>query len=178
MHLSFYLMIQNIFGLKKSKFVNPEALEKNLKQQKIIGEIGEMIALDFETNRLKINGFENIEKLTEHTAKINSASGFDIRTSAKTDNRYIEVKSSTIKNSEFYITENEYQTLKELKKEAFIYFVHVENIQQQSGNVYKIIKNPIEYLENEAKLKPVVYKVNITKKHPTTKNCAYKTNKI
>ena len=146
---------------KKSKFVTPENLEKSLLNQKLIGEVGEEIAFNFEFQRLENNGFVNIETIIEHISKNNSAAGFDIRTSAKNDNRYIEVKSSVNKNSDFFITENEYETLKQLKNEAYIYFVHIENLNEKKGEVIKIIYNPIEYFETKAELKPVVYKVKL-----------------
>jgi hypothetical protein len=146
---------------KKSKFVTPENLEKSLLNLKLIGEVGEEIAFDFEYNRLHKNGVLKIAKILEHVSKNNSAAGFDIRSSASNDNRYIEVKSSVTKNSEFFITENEYETLKQLKKEAYIYFVHVENLKEKKGKVIKVINNPIYYFETKAEMKPVVYKVKL-----------------
>jgi len=146
---------------RKQKFIDPKTLEDKLKLQREIGEIGEEIAYDYEINRLKKSGVKNTEKYLEHTSKLNSGAGFDITCLAKKDNRYIEVKSSLNDNIDFFITENEYCTLEQLGNEAFIYLVHVTNLEKKEGKVFMVLKNPILELKANGNLKPIAYKASL-----------------
>lgn len=147
--------------LSKAKFIDPKTLEENLKLQREIGEIGEKIAFDYEINRLVNNGIKNPERFIEHTSKLNSSAGFDISCLVKKDNRFIEVKSSLNNNLDFFITENEYQTLDQLADDAFIYFVHITNLKEKTGKVFKTLRNPIEELRINGNLKPIAYKATL-----------------
>jgi hypothetical protein len=149
---------------RKQKFIDPKTLEEQLKLQRIIGEIGEEIAMKFELDRVIKSGVKNPEKYIEQTSKINSGAGFDISSLVKKDNRYIEVKSSLNNNLDFFITENEYCTLKQLENEAFMYFVHVTNREKREGKVIKVLKNPILEIETNGNLKPIAYKASLGKK--------------
>ncbi|CAM4289259.1 DUF3883 domain-containing protein [Zobellia nedashkovskayae] len=143
---------------KKTKFIDPVTLEKRLKLQREIGEVGEEIALNHEITRLELTGIKNAEKFVEHTSKLNAGAGFDITSSIKKDNRFIEVKSSTNKNLDFFITENEYLTLDHLGKAAFIYFVYIEDLKERKGRVLRTIQNPIKELRKNGNLRPIAYK--------------------
>ncbi|OEJ98625.1 hypothetical protein A8C32_05350 [Flavivirga aquatica] len=157
---------------KRKKFIDPKTLEEQLKLQSVIGAVGEEIALRFELNRIEISGIKNPEKYIEHTSKKNSGAGFDINCLVKKDNRYIEVKSSLNNNLDFFITENEYCTLKQLGEEAFIYFVHVTNLEKKEGKVFKVLRNPILELKANGNLKPIAYKASLGEK--THHNNVYK----
>lgn len=148
----------------KTKFIDPTTLEDNLKLQREIGNLGEQIAFEFELKRIRDNGIKNAEKYIEHTSTVNSGAGFDISSFVQKDNRFIEVKSSLNKNLDFFITENEYQTLKQLGNEAFLYLVHISNLTNQEGSVIHTITNPIGYLEKNGTLKPVAYKASLRRK--------------
>tara|TARA_R110002050_G_scaffold264951_3_gene405926 strand:- start:284 stop:1489 length:1206 start_codon:yes stop_codon:yes gene_type:complete len=158
---------------RKQKFIDPKTLEDNLKLQREIGEIGEEIAFDYEINRLLKLGVKNVEKYIEHTSKLNSGAGFDITCLVKKDNRFIEVKSSLNDNLDFFITENEYCTLEQLGNEAFIYFVHVTNLEKKEGKVFMVLRNPISELKANGHLKPIAYRAILSKK--THHNNVYKT---
>lgn len=146
-------------NVTKRKFVTPHQLEKRLNLQNEIGEIGEIIAIEYEKKRLLKMGINNPEKYVEHTSKVNIAAGFDISSLSK-EQRFIEVKSSLNSNLSFYITENEYNTLEQLNDNAYIYFVHITNINTKEGKVIKELKNPINKLKKTGKIKPIAYKVN------------------
>lgn len=147
----------------KVKFTNPKTLEEKLKLQREIGEIGELIAFNYEINRLKNIGVKNPEKYIEHTSKINSSAGFDVSCLVKKDNRFIEVKSSLNDDLDFFITENEYHTLEQLGEEAFIYFVHITDLIKKNGKVFRTLRNPIEELNINGNLKPIAYRATLTK---------------
>lgn len=143
---------------RKSKNLSPEELEQKLEIQNKIGAIGELIAIEYEHNRLLNLGFTESEFSIEHTALESVSKGFDILSKVKDEERCIEVKSS-ITNNEFYISENEKNVLEDLEEKAFIYLVRISNFEKEEGNVIKEIQNPIPKLKD--KFKPVLYKVKV-----------------
>lgn len=147
---------------RKPKFIDPKTLEERLKLQREIGEVGEMIAFEYELNRLRNIGIKNPEKFIEHTSSLNSSAGFDISCLVKKDIRFIEVKSSLNNDLDFFITENEYQTLDQLGEDSFIYFVHISDLKGRKGKVFRTLRNPIEELKKNGTFKPVAYKVTLS----------------
>lgn len=142
----------------KNRNLSPEELEERLEIQNKIGAIGELVAMEYEKNRLLELGFEESEISIEHIALGNVSRGFDILSKVKNEERCIEVKSS-ISNNEFYISENEINILEQLKDKAFIYLVTISNYEQSEGSVIREIQNPIPKLKDE--LKPILYRVKI-----------------
>jgi uncharacterized protein DUF3883 len=143
------------------KFITPKDLLENLKLQEEIGKVGERIALAFEIQRLKELGVKDPDTRVEHVATINPAAGYDIYSSAKEETRYIEVKSSLNNNEEFFITENELQTLSTLGDKAFLYLVYITDLSKKFGQVFKVHKDPIKLLKENGILKPIAYKAKI-----------------
>jgi hypothetical protein len=146
---------------KQKKIVSPEELEEILDLKSRIGRIGETIAFKYEIERLATEGFKNSSKYVKHVAASNTTSGFDISSITRKEERFIEVKSSLSQTKEFYISENEVLTLERLGSKAFIYFVVVDNIENMTGTVYKIIKDPINIFRNKNLLQPIMYKVKL-----------------
>lgn len=145
-------------GIRKlPKNISPETLLNKLKKQEEIGAIGEEIALKFEINRLKELGIKNPEKNVDHVSKKNVAAGYDIYSVTKNETRFIEVKSTVSEGSDFYISKNEIETLKEFENEAFLYLVKVTNIAERKGSLVKQIKNPIKSI----KLEPILFKAKL-----------------
>lgn len=143
------------------KSISSFELEKKLEKQREIGEIGEAIALNFEINRLRKLGVSKPHKKVEQISKINASAGFDILSKAATSIRYIEVKSSTRSSTEFYLSENERETLKKLENEAYIYFVRITDLENKEGAVEKVIQNPIDVIEEDGTMVPISYKVEL-----------------
>lgn len=143
---------------RKKRKLSPEELEEKLEIQNKIGAIGELIAVEYEKNRLLNLGFKESEFSIEHVALENVSKGFDILSNAKGEERCIEVKSS-ITNNEFYISENEKNVLEDLEDKAFIYLVKISNFEKEEGRVIKEIQNPIPKLKD--KFRTVLYRVKV-----------------
>lgn len=144
--------------------ISPEELSKRLNLQNKIGRIGELIAYQFELERLKSLNIKNPEKWIDHVSRRNAAAGFDIWSHPiKSKVRYIEVKASTKNTNCFYITQNEINTLKKHAEDSYLYLVQVSDVRDRKGKVINIIANPIEYLEKNLILEPILYKVQILK---------------
>ena len=138
--------------IKQTVPMTPDELVEQLEYQQKLGNTGEWIAFAFEQERIKKAG------VVKDVFNTNIRAGFDISSHTKTEDRFIEVKSSTEQNRPFFLTSNEYNVLKDLGQSAFIYLVIVDDIDQKMGQVYKIIQDPIKTL-NESYFEPVLYKV-------------------
>jgi hypothetical protein len=156
-----FITIYNQNKIKRKRNITPEKLEEALAHQKKIGEIGEIIAYTYELERLVSAGIKNANKCLHHESKFNASSGYDLLSITKYETRYIEVKSSVLKNSDFFLSQNEVITLEALGKEAFLYIVHITDLSKGNGVVTKIICNPIEIFRKSDTLIPVAYKVNV-----------------
>lgn len=107
-----------------SKDVNYIRRHKNLKK---IGDIGELLAIKVEKERLISEGRSDLAKRIEHVSKsIGDGLGYDILSFEKVDTdyreKYIEVKSTTGgKNKPFEITANEIKVSEEKGEQYCIY---------------------------------------------------------
>lgn len=145
----------------KTKFISPEELSKQLILNKKIGEVGKRIALRFEANRIKELGGKVSNINPEMVSTKNTAAGYDIYSECKKEKRFIEVKTSITDDEKFYISSNEVNTLEKLSKSAYIYFVHITDLDNEIGSVVKIINNPIQILKQNDLLNPILYSFSL-----------------
>jgi hypothetical protein len=144
--------------------LSPGDLAKKLERQTKVGQIGEKIALAYEIGRLARAGVDQPEEKVDHVAKRNVAAGYDIWSHpAGRETRFIEVKSTTGKIEEFFVTSNEISTLNTHGKSAFIYLVAVTDIERKQGHVRAEIQDPIRFLKKGGTLKPVLFKATLGK---------------
>ena len=137
--------------------------EKKARKYKKLGDRGEYIVIQAETQRLmeelSITGVK-AKKFIKWVSRESDAFGFDIQ-SVNKDNtpRYIEVKATQRKvgDMDFYYTENEYETAKKYGKDYYIYVVY--EILTPHPKVW-VIKNPFEDGEG-VKMRPVKNKVQL-----------------
>lgn len=142
---------------KREKKISPEKLEEILALQREIGIVGESIAFEHECNRLKKIGVKKPEEFVTQVSKKNSAAGYDIISTFKKQERFIEVKSTTKKFNEFYISQNEIEILQSHNDKAFLYIVEISDLKLKIGKVDKEIRNPVSKLN----LTAVLYKADI-----------------
>jgi hypothetical protein len=147
--------------INRKKLVTPKDLQENLRFQEELGQVGEEIAISFEIQRLKDQGFPNPYKYIDQVSKMNSAAGYDIYSSTDAETRYIEVKSSLNNKLGFFITENEVHTLETLGNEGYIYMVHITDVTKRKGAVFQILPDPIKKLREKGKLKPIAYRAEV-----------------
>lgn len=146
---------------KKSK-ISQNQIDEQLKNFKIIGEIGEEIVLLYEKIRLKELGAVDESKKVESLAKNFANAGYDIRSfNSKTDNlehnRFIEVKSSVNKKLDFHWSENEVNIAKELGSNYWLYFVPEINSETRKTKAkIERIQNPYKRIfENSSYTKTI-----------------------
>ena len=138
--------------------------EKEARKYKKLGDRGEYIVIQAETQRLKeeLSITEaKAKKLIKWVSRESDAFGFDIQSVNKDKTpRYIEVKATQRKvgDMDFYYTENEYETAKKYGEDYYIYVVY--EILTPYPKVW-VIKNPFENGEG-VKMKPVKYKVQLS----------------
>lgn len=146
------------FSRKFSGNLNPDS-----SHQKLIGDIGEELVVDFEKQRLINEGFGHLAQQIEHSSKlIGDGLGYDIK-SFNTDGtyRYIEVKTTTQSSAAcFYMSLNEFEFAKLHVSSYFIYRVYKLDEHTKTGLVFEI--PGIQLLENNLyDFEPTMFKVNL-----------------
>ena len=125
-----------------SNMMSEDELLNALEKQKLLGELAEKIAFEFEINRLKIIGLEKESILCRLISKENVKAGYDIKSftnSVEQHNRFIEVKA--IDNNGIYLSRNEMLTAQRLEENYFLYLVNTKS------KSIDIIQNPILNLD-------------------------------
>ena len=141
---------EKLISLKIKRKITLKQLERNLEQQKKIGNIAEEIVLNFEKNRLKNLGFEEESNNIRRISIDFTNAGYDIESfSGKAKNglpdRFIEVKGTVKKEFEFHWSTNEINVAKNLGSNYWIYYVSEIDVQNQiSPNDPKMINNPYD----------------------------------
>ena len=136
------------FNAKKIDF------DKVNKRNKRIGEEGELFVLRHEIEYLG----KDLGSKVRHVAKDDGdGAGYDILSYDKSGQiRFLEVKTTlTGLETSFFLTENERLFLEIYGDEAEIVRVYNFNMQEKSGQIYRISGN--EFLE-KIKLQPITYK--------------------
>jgi hypothetical protein len=160
-HAFWLLELANTKG-KKTKVETGMSLKTfldRLEKQRKIGEIGELIAFEFEAKRIGNLGCKRVDEHLFHVSLKHTSAGFDIYSSYKGE-RYIEVKSTTKEVGEFYITANEMQILEHFDEKAYLYIVKIEDLMGKIGTVTEI-QCPIKHLREHGTFEPLLYRVGI-----------------
>lgn len=150
-------------GLKKKLrnwVISAEEFAEQLNRKSEIGNAGERIAILDEIGRLRSVGCLEPEKYVSRIALTDVGRGYDIESVFPSEERYIEVKTSTTVDSDFFLSDNERKTLASLGEQAWLYRVHVR--ENNTGEVLMRIQNPMNVIKDEAML-PVIWRVNCTK---------------
>ena len=129
------------------------------KRNKEIGEEGELFVLKHEIEHLG----EPLGSKVRHVAKDDGdGAGYDILSYDKTGQvRFLEVKTTTAGlETPFFLTENERLFLEMYGDEAEIVRVYNFNVQEKSGQIYRISGK--EFLE-KIKLQAIGYKATFIK---------------
>lgn len=133
-------------------------LEEVLLLKKEIGAIGEIIALEYEVNRLKALDCEQPKNHIEHISPVDVGAGYDILSNYNGKSRFIEVKATIGDGNNFYITSNELNVLRNAQEESFIYVVRITDLQNRIGYVDREINNPVSVIEP---LDPILFKFTL-----------------
>lgn len=133
---------------KVIKPISPKDLEKILDEKNRIGLDGELFAREWEIQRLmKDEGAtrEEAETAVEHVALEDSSLGYDLKSGYKGKKRFIEVKTTERnKEADFFFTINEFNVLKDLNANAYIYRVTLGEKEPE------IIRNPFGSKKTDA----------------------------
>lgn len=128
---------------------SPQELQNKLKHQTNIGKMAELIVIDYEKKRL--SDFINIIPPIRHIAENDVTSGYDILSFTILDKdevcykpRYIEVKTFSKKNKEFYLSKKEYDFALDLNTNYYLYLVPNNGKSSFYCDQIEIINNPIK----------------------------------
>lgn len=140
---------------------NPSIINhiQNNKENKHIGDLGELFVIQFEREKLrKANKPKLVKKVAHHAKDKGDGLGYDVLSYDEAGNKmYIEVKATKgNKNSPFFITRNELERSKQEEANFFIYRVYNFNDETMKGDVL-VIQGDVSSLCVEA----VNYKVKM-----------------
>lgn len=146
-------------GKGARKIISIVELEQGLAIKKVLGELGERKALEYEIGLLKN---QNIQKEPKIISDVDVSAGYDIASYLSPDSdsfdKFIEVKSCQDKRLAFYLSQNELRTAME-KGESYYLYIYV----RESDEII-IINKPYEriFLSDEWAKEPQVYKIHKT----------------
>lgn len=151
---------------KKRKFIARKIDFKTITEEhSVLGNLGEIFALDWERNRLRDLGvaFDVLDEVIHISHKFGDGAGYDIlsRKDSSYELRYIEVKTTNGDlNTPFYMSANEKAFMEIYKENSFIYRVYNYN---QHTNIGEIEIITYDDLINNYDFDSITYKV--TKKY-------------
>ena len=132
---------------------------QNNKENKRIGDLGELFVVQFERDKLKkVNKPKLAKKVAHHAKDKGDGLGYDVYSFDENGNEmFIEVKATKgNKNTPFYITRNELERSKQEQDNFFVYRVYNFNDEKGKGDVL-IIQGDVSCLCIE----PINYKVKM-----------------
>ena len=138
--------------------ISADDLLVQLDRNAATGRAGEAIAFADELSRLQAVGCPDPQRYVELVAQTDVGRGYDIASRWPSDERCIEVKTTTASGSDFFITENEQRVLAEMGPKAWLY--RVDLLEDGSGNIVARIQDPMSTIPGEA-MRPVVWRVNM-----------------
>ena len=145
---------------RSDKFIDPETFERRQQEAKRVGELGEKYVLGKEIEKLNSWGREDLAARVRHISQENVAAGYDILSFDSVGNKkHIEVKTTKLAHGSFILTNNEYQTAKQLGKSYWIY--RVTKVESDDPGI-QTFQDPAWLIREKLLLiKPTAYSVNI-----------------
>lgn len=128
----------------KAKLSYDQQVEIAIKKMQV-GRVGESLVFQYEKKRLKNAGAKSLSEKVRWISQSQPYLGYDIATfSTKSEDEYIEVKSSVSTMRAFYFTANEMQIAK--KRGDAYRLICVSNVMTQP--LFKEIRNPMQAIED------------------------------
>lgn len=142
---------------RRRRGITADELQAQLMRKSETGRAGELLVVLEEIERLKKAGCPDPDKWVERVAETDVGCGYDIETFWPSQERCIEVKSSTQANADIFITDNERKVLEALGPKAWLYRVVLAA--DGSGTVVQRLQDPMKSLPPTAFL-PVAFRVD------------------
>ncbi len=138
----------------KLKAKNTDFIKK-AKLNKQIGDLGELLALQYEKSIVQI---KYKDKISHDAKNIGDGLGYDILSYANNGNKkYIEVKATKgNNNTPFYITASELKKSQEVQGQYYLYRIYNFSTEKNTGKLFIINGDLTNYCNN-----PVQYEVLI-----------------
>ena len=148
-----------VYQQSKPKFsISEERFKAIQKSREQIGLAGENWVVDYEKHDLKNNGYVELANRVERISQINISAGYDVLSFETSGNeKFIEVKTTALSKTEFFLSSNELEIAKDFKRRYWIYFL---------SEVYgfpKLIKihNPSAQIGKSLSLTPTNFRVQL-----------------
>lgn len=143
---------------KPKHSISEERFRAIQKTREQIGLAGENWVVDYERRELNQSGHKVLAEKVHRISAINLSAGYDVLSyEIIGDEKYIEVKTTALSRSEFFLSAHELDIAKEFKNRYWIYFV---------SEIYgdpRLIKihDPADKIGNQLTLTPTNFRVQI-----------------
>jgi hypothetical protein len=142
-----------------SHAISEERFRTIQKTREQIGLAGETWVVDYEVNELESNGLYELSKEVKRISVTNIAAGYDVLSYELVGaEKYIEVKTTALSKTEFFLSANELEVAKEYRNRYWIYFV------SEIFGIPKLhkIHNPANEVGRSLHSTPISFKVQLT----------------
>lgn len=144
---------------KHSHVISEEQFRAIQKTREQVGLAGETWVVNYEINELKNKGLDELSKEVKRVSSVNIATGYDVLSYEFIGTeKFIEVKTTALSKTEFFLSANELDMAKEYRNRYWIYFVSEIF---GTPKLYKI-HNPSSEVGRSLHLTPVSFKVQLT----------------
>jgi len=162
-----YLYISNDQFIKLTSFLegmplrSEEDLWLSLKETNLRARVAEEYVVKYEQSRLHLAGRNDLSKLVKRISEYNVSAGYDVRSfDSDGSTRYIEVKSATNLQVQFFWSTFEIQFAREHCSEYWIYFVPRTQDLPDIEHGLVMLKDPLKLLDEGIMLmEPTAFKV-------------------
>ncbi|NMF86941.1 DUF3883 domain-containing protein [Aromatoleum petrolei] len=148
---------QNETAGANKREISEEDFAALLSRQSETGRAGEMLVILDELERLRGCGCARPDDYVRRVAETDVARGYDVESTWPGEERSIEVKTSTLAGSDFFLTANERAVLGGLGPRAWLYRVTIDG--KGDGNIVARLNDPVNHIKEED-LTPVVWRVS------------------
>lgn len=114
-----------IYQQSKPKFsISEERFKAIQKTREQVGLAGENWVVDYEKDGLKQSGYAELADKVERVSQTNISAGYDILSfEVSGGEKFIEVKTTALSKTEFFLSSNELEVAREYKHRYWIYFL-------------------------------------------------------
>lgn len=141
---------------KRRRTTSADELLEQLDRNAATGRQGEQLVFIDELQRLHECGCPVPKDFVELKAVSDVGCGYDIASTWPGEERYIEVKTTTVSGSDYFMTDNEFRVLGDLGEKAWLYRVVLTS--DGNGEISARIKDPANKIRSDQRI-PVVWRV-------------------
>lgn len=148
-----------VYQQSKPKFsISEERFKAIQKTREQIGLAGENWVVDYEKGTLKNNGYVDLANKVERISQTDISAGYDVLSFEMSgDEKFIEVKTTALSKTEFFLSSYELEIARKFKRRYWIYFLS----EIYGSPKLRKIHNPSDEVGKSLSLTPTSFRVQL-----------------